>query len=65
MVAVNQGQATGLILRIECGHEFLQPLIAHRRADFDADRVGYAAEIFDVRTFDLRRAHTDPRHMGG
>src|SRR5258706_437246 len=63
--AVNQRQATRLVLRIEDRHQLLQPFIAHRRADLDADRIGDAAEILHVRALDRGRAHADPGHVCG
>src|SRR5262249_40524494 len=48
-----------------CRDQTLQPGRIHRCTDLHADRVGDAAEIFDVRTVQLRSAHSDPRHMRG
>jgi hypothetical protein len=60
---MDQRQPARLILRVQDLHQFLQPLGAHCGAHLDADRIGDAAKIFDVRAVDVRRAHADPRHV--
>ena len=47
---------------VEEGDEFVRE---HRRADFDADGVFEAAEVFDVRTGKLAGAIADPKEVGG
>ena len=63
--AVDEGQPSGQIQRVQFMHEFLKPLRTHAGADLDADRIGDAAEILHVGAVDLRSAHSNPRHMGG
>src|SRR5438552_1461271 len=62
---MNERQPSGLALRVQRGDESLQPGRIHRGADFHSDRVRDTAEVFDMRTVELRRAHADPRHMRG
>src|SRR6185312_3577250 len=61
--AVNQRQTPGLVLRIEGGHQSLQPVRVHRGADLDRHRVGDATEVFDMRPVELCGAHPDPRKV--
>src|SRR6185437_3353510 len=61
--AVNEGQPSRLVLRIERGDQALQPGRIHRGADLDTDGVGNAAEVLDVRAVELRGAHADPGHV--
>src|SRR5579871_316127 len=63
--AMNEGQPSGLVLRIEDGDQLLQPLLIHGNADFEPDGVRDAAKVFDVCAADLRGAHADPGHVRG
>ncbi len=61
--AMNEGQPSGYILRIQRSHEALQPRGIHRRADLHPHGVRDAAKVFDMRAVELCRSHTDPRHV--
>ena len=61
--AVNDGEASRRVVRIQRGDETLQPFFRHRRTDLHAHRVGDAAVELHVRAVELRRAHADPRHV--
>src|SRR5260221_11514122 len=60
---MDQRDATGLAIRIEYREQAAQPLDGHRGTDLDADRIANAAVELDVRAFELRRAHADPRKV--
>ena len=62
---MDQRQPPGLVVRVQETDQLLQPLFRHTRADLDTDRVGNAAEIFDVGAIDRGRAHADPREVRG
>ena len=49
---VDQRQAPRLVVGVEHLHELLQPFGVHARADLHGDRIGDAAEVFDVRAVD-------------
>ena len=62
--AMNEGQSAGLVLRIQGRHQALRPRVIHAAAHLHGHRVGDAAEVFDMRAIQLRRAHADPRIVG-
>jgi len=61
--AMNERQPARLVLRIQRGHEPLQPTSVHGRPDLHTERIGNASKELDVRAVQLRRAHADPRHV--
>ena len=63
--AVDERELARDVLGIQRGHEALQPIDVHRCADLDADRIGDAATVLDMRPADLGGPHADPRHVRG
>ena len=63
--AMNQPQAPRLIVRVQHIHHAQQLIRGDRWPHLHRHGVVDATEIFDMRAFQRRRAHTDPREMGG
>src|SRR6478735_11741502 len=61
--AVDQGQSTGLVVRIEHLDQPQQFVALERGTAFQSDRILDAAEIFDVAVIELAGAVADPDHM--
>src|SRR3984893_8561807 len=61
--AVDQGEAAGLVVRIEHIDQPQQFVALERGAAFQSDRVLDAAEIFDMAVIELAGAVADPDHM--
>src|SRR6476659_1265815 len=61
--AVDQGQSTGLVVRIEHLDQPQQFVTLERGTAFQADRILDAAEIFDMAVIELAGAVADPDHM--
>src|SRR5580704_7342563 len=61
--AVDQGQASGLVVRIEHVDQPQQFVRLERRPAFQSDRILDAAEIFDMAVIELAGAVADPDHV--
>ncbi len=61
--AVDQGQPSGLVVRIEHLDQPQQFVALERGTAFQSDRILDAAEIFDMAVIELAGAVADPDHM--